>query len=186
MSTQISTDSVAARLRALRGDESQEAFSRRVGITRSALANYETGRTKPKPAVLRQICQKLGISEALLPQGRLSNLGDLVAALGIHEEGGTLPGLTEDEKAIIRILRLCSTPVVNRVVTAMISGVEAQDFDRRLADPATAPTDVARLYQIAKNDGAYERGVTPDALAAIVDVLSKQRESKKLPQSLPQ
>lgn len=175
MSTQDDTDELGARLRSLRGEESQEAFSRRVGITRSALANYETGRTRPKPSVLRQICQKAGVPEKFLLTGEVTEFDELAAALGAYKEAGTLPGLTEDEKAIIRVLRLCSTRTSLAVVNAMISALEQQDFDKRLADLLTIEGDIKRLYLIKEVDGAYNRGLTPDTLAAITDILSKRR-----------
>jgi len=53
-----------------------------VGITRSALANYETNRTTPKRSVLRQICQRLGVSENALVEGNAQDITDLLGALG--------------------------------------------------------------------------------------------------------
>lgn len=176
MSTQSSTD-IPARLRALRGEESQQSFSERIGITRSALANYETGRTTPKPSVLRSICQKLGISESVLRSGEASTFDDLAGAVGAYREVGTLPGLTDDEKAIIRVLRLCDTSVVHSAVTAIIEGLEAQKFERSLADPLTAHIDIARLYQISKDAGFYNRGITPDTLTALVELLAKKQDT---------
>ena len=129
ISTQISTAGIPARLRALRGEESQQSFSERIGITRSALANYETGRTTPKPSVLRNICQKLGISESVLKTGEVSAFDDLAGAVGTYREVGTLPGLADDEKAIVRVLRLCDASVVHSVVVAIIEGLEAKKFE---------------------------------------------------------
>ena len=182
ISTQISTAGIPARLRALRGEESQQSFSERIGITRSALANYETGRTTPKPSVLRNICQKLGISESVLKTGEVSAFDDLAGAVGTYREVGTLPGLTDDEKAIVRVLRLCDASVVHSVVVAIIEGPEAKKFDRSLADPLTAHVDVARLYQISKADGFYDRGITPDTLLALMDTLAKKQDPNKNPQ----
>ena len=178
MSTQNDTDRLGARLRSLRGEESQEAFSRRVGITRSALANYETGRTRPKPSVLRQICQKVGVSEKVLLTGEVTEFDELAAALGAYKEAGTLPGLTADEKAIIRVLRLCTTRTSLAVVNAIISALEHQEFEKKLADLLTIESDITRLYMIRKADGAYERGLTPDTLAAIGDLLSARSQPK--------
>ncbi len=56
-------ETVSRRLRFLRGKETQEAFSKRVGISRSALANYETGRSVPNSFVLNQISEKCGVAE---------------------------------------------------------------------------------------------------------------------------
>ncbi len=176
MSTQNGTLGVAQRLRSLRGEESQEAFSQRVGLTRSALANYETGRTIPKPSVLRQIAQRLGVSENLLIDGIARDHIELLASLGIQDEAASLPGLTADEKAIVRILRVCDAEVVNEVVAVITSSLEARRFARDLADPATVVEDIARLFQILDSKGVYERGITPDTLSQITSFLAKARK----------
>mgnify|MGYP005853738515 CR=1 FL=1 len=177
MSTQNVT--IGERLRRLRGEESQEAFSRRVGITRSALANYETGRTKPKPSVLRQICQSLGLSESALLTGEAGSFRELASLVGAHDAAAVLPGLTDHERAIIRVLRLCPNEVVYGVVRQIISALEDGSFYRELADPLTIVDDISHLYMIAAGQGWYDRGVTPDTLAAILDKLKGgQREPK--------
>lgn len=178
MSTPISTDGIAARIRLLRGEESQAAFSQKVGLTRAALANYETGRTTPKRSVLRRICQRLGISESALIQGEAQDMTDLLGSLGIYDEVATLPGLTDDEKAIIRVLRICDTEVVHSVVSSMTAGLEQKKFWSNGADPGTIVEDIARLYQIAKAGGAYLRGVTPDALSAISAFIESKKAEK--------
>lgn len=177
MSTQDST--IGERLRRLRGEESQEAFSRRVGITRSALANYETGRTKPKPSVLRQICQRLGVSEGALLSGEATSFRELASLLGSSEDAATLPGLTDHERAIVRVLRLCPPETVHSVVSGIISSLEGNKFFRDGADPLTIVDDISRLYSIEKAKGAYDRGVTPDTLAALLD---KLKDSQQGPQ----
>ncbi|MFV0410805.1 MAG: helix-turn-helix transcriptional regulator [Paracoccus sp. (in: a-proteobacteria)] len=57
---------IADRLRELRGKETQEDFARMIGVSRATLANYEAGRTVPRPSVCRRICRKLGIAENTL------------------------------------------------------------------------------------------------------------------------
>ena len=114
--------------------------------------------------------------------GEVSAFDDLAGAVGTYREVGTLPGLTDDEKAIVRVLRLCDASVVHSVVVAIIEGLEAKKFDRSLADPLTAHVDVARLYQISKADGFYDRGITPDTLLALMDTLAKKQDPNKNPQ----
>lgn len=178
MSTPNSTDDIAARLRLLRGEESQDAFSRKVGLTRSALANYETGRTVPKRSVLRQICQRLGISESALIEGKAQDITDLLGSLGIYDEVATLPGLTDDEKAIIRVLRICNVDVALAVASSITAGLEEKKFSTEVADSGTIVEDIARLYQIVEAKGIYQRGITPDALAAISAIIEKKKAGK--------
>lgn len=172
MSTPSGTKTLGERIRRVRGEQSQEAFAKRVGLTRSALANYETGRTRPKPSVVRRISEASGLPLSALTGGEVRDFSELAGALGIHDEVGTLPGLTKDEKAIVRVLRLCPASTALSVVSSLVTALEEQSFSKELADLGTIVDDIARLYQIVASDGFYERGVTPDALRAIVDMLS--------------
>ena len=177
MSTHNSTDKVelGERLRWLRGDESQTVFSERVGITRSALANYETGRTTPKISVLRKITQRLGIAEEILLKGVSESLEDFADALGARTGTDTLADLTKDEKAIVRLLRICDTTTVHAAVDAIVSGLETGNFSKELADPLTIVDDIARLFRIAKSEGVHERGITKDGLTAIMQYLGRTK-----------
>lgn len=88
MSTPDSTD-LGERLRYLRGEQSQEQFAQQIGLTRAALANYETGRTKPKASILREISRKLGLSDEFLLSGKVRNeyeLNLVVAGKGMLNE----------------------------------------------------------------------------------------------------
>lgn len=61
---------IAEHLRDIRGELTQEAFAKKCGVTRAALANYETGRTIPG----RWVCRK--IEEACnLPSGYFDGSG---------------------------------------------------------------------------------------------------------------
>lgn len=171
MSTPSSTSGIAARLRSLRGEESQASFSRRVGLTRAALANYETGRTIPKKSVLRQVCHRLGVPESVLVEGVVEDADDMLLAMGIRDEAATLPGLTHDERAIIRVLRVCDKDVVLSSISAITDGLAAKKFSRELADQATIVDDIARLLRIVAAEGFYERGISPDTFATIAAML---------------
>lgn len=149
-----------------------------MGITRSALANYETNRTVPKRSVLRQICQRLGVSENALIDGDAKDLPDLLGALGIYNEVGALPGLTDDEKAIIRVLRICDKDVTHAAISAITAGLEEKKFSTEVADPGTIVDDIARLYGIVKAGGTYMRGVTLDTLAAISAFIESKKSQK--------
>lgn len=61
--------SFAERLRSLRGKASREAFSRKIGISPRALANYEQGLREPKGKIAAQISAHLGISLVWLLTG---------------------------------------------------------------------------------------------------------------------
>lgn len=104
MSTQNSTELVGLgeRLRRLQGERSQE-FGALVGLTRSAVANYETERTTPKPSILNEI-SKNGNFGRLSASGRVRNeyeLNTVVAGRGFLNECHD-----DDKLAMIHVLRL--------------------------------------------------------------------------------
>lgn len=117
--------------------------------------------------------------------GTVDGLADLPSLLGLHDETATLPGLTEHEKAIVRVLRLCSTETVHAVVKEIIAALEAQNIAKDLADPLTIVRDIEQLYIIDRTEGAYLRGVTPDSLSAILRVLAEKSKAGS-PQPGPQ
>jgi transcriptional regulator with XRE-family HTH domain len=175
--TQNSTkeEGVGKRLRLLRGDLTQDEFSQQIGISRSALANYETGRTKPKQKTLRQICKSVGVSETFFIDGTVSDISELARVFGIDSDQPS--GITDDEVAIVRIMRICSSDTVLKIVKALTSEIEDSSEARRLADPLTAITDLERLYTIISMDGIYERGVTQQNLEVLIREIGRQKNN---------
>ena len=55
-------NTVAARLKELRGAISQAEMARRVGIAQQGWARYETGKVAPGAEALHQICEASGVS----------------------------------------------------------------------------------------------------------------------------
>lgn len=168
MSTQISTngDSVGARLRHLRGESTQQEFADRLGLTRSALANYENGRTKPKPSLLREISRKLGISEDFLLSGQVRNeyeLNRVVTGRGMLNESRS----TQVEEAILRLLRAMPSEVVKAMTEQMLQKVETdEDVRAKLKGPGVE-TDLSLVAKVYREGGEFDKGQHPlEALAA--------------------
>lgn len=165
MSTQhkAEEDGLRTRLRALRGERSQEEFARLVGLTRSALANYENGRTVPKPSVLRQISQRVGMPDDFLLSGQVRNeyeLNRLVAGRGFINECHE----TEDELTIVRALRAVDPGTVQAVVTTLIRGIgDSAEARARMGDRLGA--DLHRLDAINRAAGLFEKGSTEEEQA---------------------
>lgn len=57
------------RLKKLRGLETQKKFSERIGVSAQAVINYEKYGRIPNNRVIRQICERLGVSELWLVNG---------------------------------------------------------------------------------------------------------------------
>ena len=122
--------SVARRIRFLRGEETQKEFAKRAGISRSALANYETGRSQPDDFTLSKIAKNLDISEdyfASRYDPLPSNDGELsqAALLGGIIEG--IPAWTEDEATLVRILRLCNEGTISQVLQIVLASANEQE-----------------------------------------------------------
>ncbi len=158
-----SEDSFAARLlgqrlRHLRKGASQAEFAEKLGLTRSALANYELGRSLPKPDVLQRIAERLGISPQDLTGP--AQLEDLKHSAGLMFGGNDSP--TQDEWAILRMLRLSGPEGVLDAVKVIIKSLEADKSRLQAWKSDTVLVDLARLYAIEKRGGDYDRGFTAD------------------------
>lgn len=174
-------DLLGRRIKFLRGELSQHEFAKKVGVSRSALANYETGRTVPSPEVVRKICDHYEISEDFLERGVVADVSEFATSLGLRSHQGDGP--TKDEWAFIRVLRLCNTETVLKVVTSLTEGFIADEQSKRLADPVVIVEDLARLISIIDQGGRHERGLTRGNVEQVIVELSKRLEAlKKGPQ----
>ncbi len=152
------------RLRALRGERSQEEFARLVGLTRSALANYENGRTHPKPSILRQISQRAGISDDFLLSGQVRNeyeLNEIFAGRGFLNECHE----TDDELTIVRALRAVDPSTVQSVVSVLIRDI-GENPDTRATLGKGLGADLQRLDAIHRAGGQFDKGSTEEEQAA--------------------
>jgi transcriptional regulator with XRE-family HTH domain len=93
---------VGSRIRAAREGlgMTQAALAQRVGVSRSAVAQWETGRSGQVGSNLTQIAAVLevGIEHLLLGRGASA----VIAELGMAE------GLPGDELALLRLYRMCT------------------------------------------------------------------------------
>jgi transcriptional regulator with XRE-family HTH domain len=89
------TNSIAARIRAARSDRSltQDGLARHVGVSRSAVAQWETGRTGQITGNLSRIAAALGVGVEYLVHG------DDKRAPAEARQG--------DELALLRLYRAC-------------------------------------------------------------------------------
>ncbi len=175
MSTRNSTDpsGLGERLRRLRGERSQEEFGALVGLTRSAVANYETERTTPKPSILKDISRKLGISEDFLLTGRVRNeceLNMVVAGRGILNECHE----TDDELAIIHVLRAASPEAVREIVERLLKAVEDDSSMRGRLRGLRIDEDIARLGAIYQSGGVFQQGGSEEENDAFLQALARQ------------
>ena len=175
MSTQNSTELVGLgeRLRRLRGERSQEECGALVGLTRSAVANYETERTTPKPSILNEISRKMGISEDFLLSGRVRNeyeLNTVVAGRGFLNECHE----TDDELAIIHVLRAASPEAVREIVERLLKAVEDDASMRGRLRGLRVDEDIARLGAIYQSGGVFQQGGSKEEHDAFFQALARK------------
>lgn len=165
-------DAVARRIRFVRGAMSQAAFAERIGVSRSAVANYETGRTVPPVEVLKAISEAFGLSSEFLKTGDVKSAAELATAVGLSPSHPDT--LTEDEWAIARVLRLTDPEVVTNVVRIILDALTLDEEAKRLADPMTIEIDVARLLMILERRGQYHRGISRGNVDSLVAELARR------------
>lgn len=134
-----------------------------VGLSRSALANYENGRTPPKASVLRQISLKAGVSDDFLLSGHVRNeyeLNLIATGQGFINECHE----TDDELSVVRALRAVDPATVQAVVSALIQDIGGNPEARaRLGD--RLGEDLHRLDAINRAGGHFEKGSSAEEQA---------------------
>lgn len=176
MSTPSSTD-LGQRLKFLRGEQSQEDFARKVGLTRAALANYETGRTKPKPSVLREVSRKLGLSDDFLLSGQVRNeyeLNLVVAGKGVLNDGNE----TEDELAIVGVLRAARPETVKNIIGTLLREIEDDPRTRERLRGPRVDEHIARLGAIFRASGEFSKGSSPEDVDAFLRELARRARAE--------
>jgi len=94
---------ISARIKAVRGDLSQTEFGERIGVTKFAISNYETGRQGVPERTINDICREFGINTLWLRTGAgdmRSSTNDELITLVDH----LLMGKNETAKTLFRAL----------------------------------------------------------------------------------
>lgn len=86
----------------------QQAFAEKIGCSRSAITNYEIGRTEPLDPIITAICREFGVSESWLRTGE----GSMFLPQTQEEEMSRLFGRmvknrdTDRERLVAMLLKL--------------------------------------------------------------------------------
>jgi hypothetical protein len=80
--------------------------------------------------------------------------------------------LTDDEWAVVRILRVCLPEDIRAVAEVLVKSIEERGADLQLADPRTLAIDLARLYAITTGQGQYERGISGATVVQLARALA--------------
>lgn len=97
-------DGAGLRVKAIRKEKgmSQEAFAKKLGISRSNLGNIETGAVNLTDRVIKDICSEFSVNELFLRTGQ----GDMFKQLTILEQayvrfGSIMEGPDEEKKVFV-------------------------------------------------------------------------------------
>lgn len=126
----------------------QQEFARRLGVSRSGVASYETGEREPISAVISLICREFDVSEDWLRYG----IGKMQRSASREQEiealvNSALKGNNEFKKAVIQAI--CSrTDKELEVLDALLSDI--------YANLEKASEKKTRVIKIAGRDGSME------------------------------
>jgi len=160
------------RIKFLRGELSQSEFAKKVGVSRAALANYETGRTIPAPEVIEAICDVSGVTSAFLSSGKAREADHILDLLGLNDDSAG--SLTADEWAIVRGLRVCKPEVVRRVVALISEGYFENRRGLADPDPILLGEDFRKLASIVEKSGQYQKGAAQENKTQLLLALAQR------------
>ena len=151
-------DFIAGRLRFLRGELTQTQFAKSIGVSRDALANYETGRTIPSSQTIEKIAERLSLPPSFFDQ----NYDPSAITLGSYLVGRRAVATSQsapsaDEKVILSVFRVSEPSRVAAALQTLLTGLLSPSGVRRIKDPDQAKKDIERLIQIVEAGGVFDR-----------------------------
>ena len=162
-------NTLASRLRFVRGKESREKFANRIEVSPRALANYEYGEREPKGNVIAQICARLGIEANWLLSGvgpmhkaaSLCSQDEKVRRVGQNTQDISVQHIenidTEENKHVRRVGQVGNTDILDRYLRAVD---ENNTLIRENADlRVQAERHLSRIRELERE----KRGTSKDA-----------------------
>lgn len=144
------------RIKFLRGELSQQEFAEKIGVSRAALANYETGRTVPNESVIRSISEIVGVGVEFIGSGIRPNADGLLNLFGLGDDQSC--AITGDEWAILQGVRTCPPEVVRQAIAIIAQGYFALRQSAVSGDPIGVAEDLLRLQMILDKGGQFSKG----------------------------
>lgn len=159
------------KLRSLRGNRTQAELAEQAGLTRSAVANYELGRSIPTDAVVEALANVLQVEfEALRQEPDTDDFVDVMK--GEFPPDGSL---SPDELALIRLLRCAPYEIIVDTVRQLIDYIESDGKAFRFMDEAQSAADLARLYRTLKR-GEWRSGASSGSIVKMARYFSGEDE----------
>ncbi len=153
MTQEAFDNAIGKRIRALRGNETQASFAEKIGVSRAALANYETGRTRPNDMTVLKIANLTGVSPSSIVSDEVYSFDDLAALVGAKLKLDNIGDLSPAERAMVRLIRVSDDAIVKQVVTAILAGIKERSYRRDMVDVLNFESDVTQLAVIEADGG---------------------------------
>lgn len=168
------SEAIGRRIRAARGDRTQDHFSKAIGVSRAALTNYEAGRRLPNDLVLKKISEISGVPVHSLLFGNTSvpfedylQRIEQQAIEAAQSRPGFIPRfmISDDEYAMIALFRLMSQERQGWLIIREI----VEYWDHMLAENKSFPYEPAIQWgeghldrlKAALGSGQWEDGFDP-------------------------
>lgn len=133
----------------------QEEFANRLGVTKSAVSGYETGRRIPTEAIIRSICREFQVNEEWLRFGK-GEMDSLVTFEAIREIDKAF-NLNNFEAAFLERYFYLSKDERQEFCDYLINlfGDILQDFDQGDIDPLASSSASGKKYPIEEKEGFH-------------------------------
>ena len=141
-------------------DLTQQEFAKRLGVSRSGIASYESGEREPISAVIALICREFGISEEWLRNGT----GQMQASVSRENEiaslmRSSLRGSEEFKEAVIQAVKTRSESELE-VLEKMLWDIVYNLQSAKKAQADSQPGQ--KIIKIAGRDGSLEEQALTD------------------------
>ena len=166
------------RLRQLRKflDLTQEEFSKKIGIKRNTLANYEIGRNEPIDGIIFSICREFSVNEKWLRTGE----GDMFLQLEIFslDEYAKVKKLTKLELDIVRAYFELDIKTRQSVMTHFQSVFGKQDSSDLTPEQQRQLEEKVEIYKRELKDEMIRAEKEPADTSSINSTLDRIQEYK--------
>lgn len=165
---------IGGRIRSARGETTQEDFAAAIGVSRSALTNYEAGRRLPNDLILTRISEISGcpvpqllFGQTVVPFEAYRHRVEEEAIREAQKRPGFIPRfmISDDELALISLLRwmdIDSSPLP--IVKSVLEHAKGVIASQRLPGAPAVAWGEAYLERLetAVSTGRFEHGYDPD------------------------
>lgn len=128
--------------------------------------------------VLR-IANLTGVSPSSIVSDDVYSFDDLATLVAAKPELRSLGDLSEDEKAMVRLIRVLDDETVRQAVAVILDGLHVDRCHHEAIDVVNFEDDFTRLALIREGELNYIRGYTIDSLKTILEALAFKKAHRE-------